>query len=471
MHTALIVRGGRAVCSIPHFSDAGVRRLAPAGPLCVSSLLVSVAMAVLFGGIAPAFAQTGPAGVGNAAGTGSQPENVLWLRGDAGLVTSGGNVIEWTDQSGNGNTVTDNGSAPAVSAGAINGEDGVSFSNGEFLERTGGSFLTGSDALTMIAVVQAGSIPQDVAFLDSDGDGADGQDDTPSFRYDLTGANSNRVDIFKFGVDVSGGNADQVLESSEVIGTLSTQSTAPRLYTTQWSSGADIRFFLNALEDNATNGTSSNGDTSGGPDLDGSPATGTLVNSDRILLGNGTKGTLGTTGWNGDVVEIIVYRSALNEAQRRIVNAYLVEKYGLTTDSGAEVEPYAFGSTFFEDFAGIGQARTAASTSTRNRVFCAFGPPRRSGRATLCCSAMTEATPQRSLSHPVARSPRTATTTGMRMPSGWRAGGASTFAGVPPSPWRRPSPAAISHPTALDTITSSSPTTRLTFRTIQWCTT
>ncbi|NBC86435.1 MAG: T9SS type A sorting domain-containing protein [Bacteroidetes bacterium] len=317
--------------------------------------LYALPFLIIFMG-APAFAQTGPGGVGNAAGSGSQPENVLWLRGDAGLVTSGGDVIEWTDQSGNGNSVSDNGSAPTLSAGAINGEDGVSFSNGQFLERTGGSFLTGSDALTMIAVVQAESSPQDIAFLDADDDGADNQDDNPSFRYDDGGANSNRDDIFKFGVDVSGGNADQVLESSEVIGTLSTQSTAPRLYTTQWSSGSDIRFFLNALEDNAANGTSSNGNTSGGPDLDGSPATGTLVGSDRILLGTGTKGSLGTTGWDGDIVEVIVYRSALNEAQRRIVNAYLVEKYGLTTDSGAEVEPYAYGAAFFEDFAGIGQA-------------------------------------------------------------------------------------------------------------------
>jgi hypothetical protein len=316
-----------------------------------------VLLAALFLGFGlPAWAQTGPGGVGNANGMSGQPENVLWLRGDLGLVTSGGDVTEWTDQSGNGNTVSDDGSAPTVSAGAINGEDGVSFSNGQFLERAGGSFLTGTDALTMIAVVQARSIPQDVAFLDSDGDGADGQDDAPGLRYDANGTNSNRVEIFKFGVDVSGGNADQVLESSEDIGTLSTQSTAPRLYTTQWSSGSDIRFFLNALEDNATNGTSSNGNTSGGPDLDGSPATGTLVDADRILLGNGTKGTLGTTGWNGDIAEIIVYRSALNEAQRRIVNAYLVEKYGLTTDSAAEVEPYAFGAAFFEDFAGIGQA-------------------------------------------------------------------------------------------------------------------
>lgn len=313
-------------------------------------------MAVLLGGMSPAFGQTGPAGVGNAAGTGSQPENVLWLQGNTGVVTSGGDVIEWTDQSGNGNAVTDDGSPPAVSAGAINGVDGVRFTGGQFLERTGGSFLTGSDALTMIAVVQADAVGQDISFLDSDDDGADGQDDSPSFRYDEDGTNSNRVDIFKFGVDVSGGNADQVLESSEVIGSLSTQSTAPRLYTTQWSSGSDIRFFLNALEDNASNGSSSNGNTSGGPDLDGSPATGTLVDADRILLGTGTKGTLGTTGWNGDIVEVIVYRSALNEAQRRIVNAYLVEKYGLTTDSGAEVEPYAFGSAFFEDFAGIGQA-------------------------------------------------------------------------------------------------------------------
>ena len=155
-----------------------------------------VAFSVIFAfavGLGPdSYAQTGPAGVGNAAGTGVQPENVIWLRGDAGIVTSSGEVIEWTDQSGNGNTVTDDGSAPTISASAINGVDGVSFANGQFLERTGGSFLTGADALTMIAVVEANAVSQDVAFLDADDDGPDGQDDVPAFRYDQNGANSNR---------------------------------------------------------------------------------------------------------------------------------------------------------------------------------------------------------------------------------------------------------------------------------------
>jgi len=310
-----------------------------------------------------AFAQTGPGGVGNAAGTNGQPANLLWLQGDEGITTSGSSVTDWLDQSGNGNDVSEAGSPPAFTPGGLNGVDLVTFdgNSGQYLQRSAGTFLNGADAFTMLAVVRAGATGQEATFLDSDGDGPDGQDDNPNLRYDANGTNSSRINIFKSGVDVSGGNSDQSLESSETVGSLAVQSTDPRLYTLQWESGTDLRFFLNALEDNATNGTSSNGTTSNGPFLDGNTATGTLNSSDQILVGNGTKGTLGSDGWSGDVAEVVVFRSALNAAQRRIVNTYLNEKYGLTTDAGASVEPYAFGAAFFNDFAGIGQANNGTS--------------------------------------------------------------------------------------------------------------
>jgi hypothetical protein len=50
-----------------------------------------------------AVAQTGPGGVGNASGSGGQPQNRLWLRADAGTTTNGQQVSAWNDQSGNGN--------------------------------------------------------------------------------------------------------------------------------------------------------------------------------------------------------------------------------------------------------------------------------------------------------------------------------------------------------------------------------
>jgi hypothetical protein len=59
------------------------------------------------------FAQTGPGGVGNASGSGGQPQNRLWLRADAGTstTTDGQPVSAWNDQSGNGNNATQTTSA------------------------------------------------------------------------------------------------------------------------------------------------------------------------------------------------------------------------------------------------------------------------------------------------------------------------------------------------------------------------
>jgi hypothetical protein len=60
-----------------------------------------------------AVAQTGPGGVGNASGSGGQPQNRLWLRADAGTstTTNGQTVSAWNDQSGNGNNATQGTSA------------------------------------------------------------------------------------------------------------------------------------------------------------------------------------------------------------------------------------------------------------------------------------------------------------------------------------------------------------------------
>src|SRR6056297_1736652 len=119
-----------------------------------------------------ASAQTGPGGVGNASGTAGQPENVLWLEGGAEISTSGPLVQSWADQSGNGNDVSSGGGGSSPETEPLQGINAVSFdgTNGDFLERTGGTFLDGAGAVTMIAVVEADATGQDVAFLDSDVD-------------------------------------------------------------------------------------------------------------------------------------------------------------------------------------------------------------------------------------------------------------------------------------------------------------
>src|SRR5262245_20577447 len=65
---------------------------------------IALSLAVLTG--AASSAQTGPAGVGNAA------SNALWVCADNGVTTAGTAVITWNDRSGNGN----NAASPSVAA-------------------------------------------------------------------------------------------------------------------------------------------------------------------------------------------------------------------------------------------------------------------------------------------------------------------------------------------------------------------
>ena len=68
--------------------------------LCLTLLLIA----------SNAFGQAGPGGVGDGAGT-NGPRNVMWLDGTTlGALSNDDPVLIWTDQSGNGNDVAQQGS-------------------------------------------------------------------------------------------------------------------------------------------------------------------------------------------------------------------------------------------------------------------------------------------------------------------------------------------------------------------------
>ena len=69
---------------------------------------------------------TGPGGVGSTDGSSSL---VLWLKGDAGVSTSGAKVIGWSDQSGNGNSAS--GVGATYLSNRINGQSAIGFDGSE----------------------------------------------------------------------------------------------------------------------------------------------------------------------------------------------------------------------------------------------------------------------------------------------------------------------------------------------------
>ena len=77
-------------------------------------------------------AQTGPGGVGNADGSNGQPTNVLWLRANSGVSSSGGLVDTWVDQSGNNNSALGAGATrPTFNVADVNfnGLSSITFPN------------------------------------------------------------------------------------------------------------------------------------------------------------------------------------------------------------------------------------------------------------------------------------------------------------------------------------------------------
>ena len=91
-------------------------------------------------------AQTGPGGIGNATGTSSQPINSLWLNADSITgISDGAGVSSWSDISGNSNDAAQATSnlQPLFIQGGINGMNTVRFDG---LDDQGGDFLKVADA-------------------------------------------------------------------------------------------------------------------------------------------------------------------------------------------------------------------------------------------------------------------------------------------------------------------------------------
>lgn len=57
----------------------------------------------------------------------------VWLKADAGVTESGGSVILWADQSGEGNDAS-NGNSPTKQTNQINGLPAINFTNGQWLQ-------------------------------------------------------------------------------------------------------------------------------------------------------------------------------------------------------------------------------------------------------------------------------------------------------------------------------------------------
>jgi alpha-tubulin suppressor-like RCC1 family protein len=200
----------------------------------------------------------------------------LWLKADAGVVTSGSNVTQWQDQSGNGRHATVAASDPSLESNRIGGKPAIYFDGNDALA-TSASFTKPFTILT-VSKMNGPANYRLITSMDN--------------NNWLMGYWSGNGDVMHAGGWVAG-------SSGPAPGTL------PHLYTATEETG-QTKFYANGRLV-ATSGYD--------------------LNLGRLALG-GWNGTSEMS--NGDVAEVLVYNGVLSDADRVAVGQYLQGKYSLS---------------------------------------------------------------------------------------------------------------------------------------------
>ncbi len=267
---------------------------------------MSSMLAKVFGGVFIAMAintsliaQTGPGGVGNGSGSNGQPKNIMWLDASSLGLANGADVSSWTDLSGNANHATQATTAnmPIFSTGIINGKPIIRFRptapnrTQTFLQFNGSPLVNSEYSVFSVAARRSLGFKLIIGGTSTNGN----QDLHWGWR------DNTQFTLAQYGNDIN-----RTL-STNTAGTFSVFSSVRRSTTNPWARAI--------FQDGALLGATENNTT-------------LLSAYDGASIGR-----LTTNYYDIDVAELILYSSALNEAQRLIVDNYLAAKYALNLGS------------------------------------------------------------------------------------------------------------------------------------------
>ncbi|WP_372753171.1 T9SS type A sorting domain-containing protein [Mariniflexile sp.] len=276
------------------------------------------------------YSQTGPGGVGNSA------NNALWLKADSGTSTtiSGQPINLWNDISGNLNNAsqTNINQQPLYYDSVINGYPSILFDysqtsgQNDFLSGDDASNLDNTNGLTVFSVVRPTHLGNARSIISKRTDVGNNQ------SYMFFFFNSNY-----YYVDIDGNNN--------------------RFSTSNTTFNSNTNYIISTLYD-GTLPTSSRVKVFSGETL-----ITTASESSDFIPDYNSPFTVGAThkndsrGFGGYISELVIYRKALNTAERIIVNNYLSSKYNEPlTSNDIYVQDDASNGNFDHNVAGIGQA-------------------------------------------------------------------------------------------------------------------
>lgn len=235
----------------------------------------------------------------------------LWLTTDAGVSTSGSDVTQWDNQvSGAGLSALEDmdGSPPQLAT--QNGFEYISFDGTTYLESNGtiaGSAIFDATDNTVVAVVKpdAGTY---LAIWETSG--------TNRAGFGLSGNNASMT-------FVDAGSSEQATGSTDV-----TTPAEFQIITYQSASATSNTIYLNG---GSSDGTSSAGTLAGG----------------SAGLGIGAT-PAGGSGFDGDLLEIGFWSSALSVSDRRDIESYYALKYGIDLDISSSGYTYNSGTVLYD---------------------------------------------------------------------------------------------------------------------------
>jgi hypothetical protein len=293
----------------------------------MKKLFYRVALFIFVSSYQLVFAQTGPGGVGNANGDAGQPQNVLWLRANSGISASGGFVDGWADQSGNGNNASGSGATrPTFNSSDANFNNlaSITFPNTPasnfYLQIPDNDNLDNTSQLSVFFVIRPTSVPATMGILSK-----------------RTAAGTNQSYFFTI---LNGSLRCQATISTGVNTNLSTSNSS--------LNQLDIISFV-------MNGTNQLGLLDGASQTTPTGVASIPNNASNLFVG--TLDASDNNNFEGQIAEVIIFRTALNTAQRQILENYLSAKYNTALAAG---DLYAGdipgGNTLDHDFdlAGIG---------------------------------------------------------------------------------------------------------------------
>ncbi len=253
------------------------------------------------------YAQSGPGGVG------SSTNNPLWLQADDISISDGSAISSWSDRSGNGNDASQATAAyqATYETSEVNGHDVVRFDGTDDYFDDNRTY----DARTFFSVYNILSANQKTSDL-----GQIWGSYSEGWHVSLDARSGGGTWSFDGAPALNSGNTGKLALNGANYGGFSGNPGSPK-----WTYN---QFDLVSVEFNTTR---------------------TLT---RQVLGSLIPHfTVGAHQYGGDVAEIIVYNTVLNDAQRIIVENFLAARYGLNIAN----DKYSHQGTFGNEVAGIGR--------------------------------------------------------------------------------------------------------------------